>query len=81
MPYIVGRVVDRFTGSGLPATINIGSVFTTADGSGRFSVFVSQGNYHITIYYAGYDTVSTSAYVEFDTDIGDVGMSPIFSAL
>ena len=81
MPYIVGRVVDRFTGAGLPASLNIGSVFASADASGRFSVFVSQGSYYVTVHYVGYEPASVSAYVEYDTDVGDIVMSPIFSAL
>lgn len=83
MPTITGRVVDQFTGRGIPASVSAGGSVTNAGADGRFSVFVNPGTYTVTAYYVGYSPAyrTVSASIQENTDIGDLGLSPVFQAL
>jgi hypothetical protein len=79
---ISGRVVDRFTGAPLMASVSAGAGMTTANGSGYFSLFASPGVYTLNIFYSGYESFSTTVSASSgDVDLGTIRLSPIFQAL
>jgi len=58
MPTLTGRVVDKFTGEGVPAEIEIDGTRAYADSEGAFSVSLPPGTYTVRVYAEGYEPES-----------------------
>ncbi|MGB9939344.1 carboxypeptidase regulatory-like domain-containing protein [Methanosarcina sp.] len=76
---ITGTVTDSYTGAVIPgATVTVGSITTTTDNSGSYTVEVASGTYTITAGANGYNTGSINIAVATGTTVpGNLALTPV----
>ena len=76
---ITGTVTNSYTGAAIPgATVTVGSITTTTDNSGSYTVEVASGTYTVTASADGYNAGSINLAVATGTTVsGNLALTPV----